>query len=181
MIRQLAEASACNPIAFVSAAVSVRMQQNLISWNEFARIDFRGWSRSGPGCKRQLIKPTELYVGLILNCQDVWKLLCLVLCLVKQAWMAANLFLQTWTFPWFGMCGLQDVVYRWVGIFLAKCFLFTIPFNIAINSFRCFCVYFVFIKSLLTSSIAAVWKFDAMSVRWCFLIKVTKFPSSHKN
>ena len=44
---------------------SVRVQQNLISWNEFTRIDFRGWSRSSPGCKRQLIKPTELVLVLL--------------------------------------------------------------------------------------------------------------------
>jgi hypothetical protein len=40
-IRQLAE-SACNPIDFVSAAKTVWVQQNLISRNEFARIDFWG-------------------------------------------------------------------------------------------------------------------------------------------
>ena len=58
-------ALACNPIDFVLAAGTVLVQQNLISWNEFARIDFRGWSRSSLGCKRQLIKPSELGFGFL--------------------------------------------------------------------------------------------------------------------
>jgi hypothetical protein len=59
-------ASACNPIDFVLAAGTVRVQQNLISWCELTRIDFWGCSRSSPGCKRQLIKPTELGFGFYL-------------------------------------------------------------------------------------------------------------------
>ena len=35
----------------------------LSSWDEFTRIDFRDWSRSSQGCKRQLIKPSELAIG----------------------------------------------------------------------------------------------------------------------
>ena len=35
-------ASACNPIDFVLAAGTIRVQQNLISGSEFTRIDFRG-------------------------------------------------------------------------------------------------------------------------------------------
>jgi hypothetical protein len=40
MIRRLAEASACNPIDFVSAVVSGQLQQKFISGLMFARIDF---------------------------------------------------------------------------------------------------------------------------------------------
>jgi len=42
MIRQLAEASACSPTDFVSAAGKVRVQENLISELMFTRIDFWG-------------------------------------------------------------------------------------------------------------------------------------------
>jgi hypothetical protein len=40
MIRQPADASACNPIDFVLAAGFVRVAQILISWDEFSPIDF---------------------------------------------------------------------------------------------------------------------------------------------
>ena len=53
-------ASACNPIDFVLAAGTVRVQQYFKSWNEFDRIDFGGQLRSSPGCGSQLIKPSEL-------------------------------------------------------------------------------------------------------------------------
>jgi hypothetical protein len=53
-------ASACNPIDFVSAAGTVQVAQDIISGLNSSLIDFGGLSRSSPGCKRQLIKPSEL-------------------------------------------------------------------------------------------------------------------------
>jgi hypothetical protein len=52
--------SACNPIDSVLVAGTIRVQQNSISGLMFALIDFSGRLRSSPGCKRQLIKPSEL-------------------------------------------------------------------------------------------------------------------------
>ena len=55
------------------------------------------------------------------------KLSRIVLCLVKQAGRAVNLFLQTWTFSliwnvWFAGYGLQDVVYSEGSASLEKSF-----------------------------------------------------------
>jgi hypothetical protein len=70
-IRQLAE-SAGSHIDFVSAAGTVKVQQNLISWLNFSLIDFGGRLRSSPGCRSQLIKPSEL-VCVIFNSIKVSK------------------------------------------------------------------------------------------------------------
>jgi hypothetical protein len=53
-------ASAGSPIDFVSAAGSVKVVQNFINGLFLIRIDFWGRLQSYPGCRRQLIKPTEL-------------------------------------------------------------------------------------------------------------------------
>jgi hypothetical protein len=68
--------SAGSPIDFVSAAGTVRVALDFISWNEFSRIDFGGWLQSSPGCRSQLIKPSELAVGLILKLSRLQKLSC---------------------------------------------------------------------------------------------------------
>jgi len=60
-------ASACNPIDSVSAAGTVRVAQDFISGLKFSLIDFSGRLRSCPGCKRQLIKPSELWAVLFLS------------------------------------------------------------------------------------------------------------------
>jgi len=52
--------SAGSPIDFVSEAGSVRVPQGFISGFMFNLIDFWGRSRSSPGCRSQLIKPSEL-------------------------------------------------------------------------------------------------------------------------
>jgi hypothetical protein len=58
-------ASAGSPIDFVSAAESVRVPQDLISGLMFTRKDFCGRLRSCPGCRSQLIKPSELVVAFL--------------------------------------------------------------------------------------------------------------------
>ena len=68
--KQGTSASAGSPIDFVSAAGSVQVPQDLISGLLFPRIDFGGWLQSNPGCRSQLIKPTELGLGLILKLSD---------------------------------------------------------------------------------------------------------------
>jgi hypothetical protein len=74
--KQGTSASAGSPIDFVSAAGTVRVSQNFISWDEFSRIDFWGRLRNCPGCRSQLIKPTELgnafikIVSVVENCHD---------------------------------------------------------------------------------------------------------------
>jgi len=55
-------ASAGSPIDFVSAAGTVQLQQNFISGLMFTRIDSGGCLQSCPGCGRQLIKPSELWL-----------------------------------------------------------------------------------------------------------------------
>jgi hypothetical protein len=63
--KQGTSASAGSPIDFVSAAGFVRVPQDLISWLNFSLIDFGGRLRSSPGCRSQLIKPTELWLVII--------------------------------------------------------------------------------------------------------------------
>ena len=65
--KQDTSASAGSPIDFVSVAGTVRVAQDLTSWLNFPLIDLGGRLRSSPGCRSQLIKPTELYVGLTLK------------------------------------------------------------------------------------------------------------------
>ena len=65
--KQGTSALAASPIDFVLVTGSVRVQQDLISGFKFTLIDFRGQLRICQGWRRQLIKPSELCVGLILK------------------------------------------------------------------------------------------------------------------
>jgi len=61
--RQLADASAGNPIDIVTAAGTVKVPKDFISGLMFTRIDFWGRLRSSPGWRSQLIKPFVLGFG----------------------------------------------------------------------------------------------------------------------
>jgi len=58
--KQGTRASAGSPIDFVPGDETVKVPQVCISGLRFNLVDFGGKLRSSPGCRSQLIKPSEL-------------------------------------------------------------------------------------------------------------------------
>ena len=115
--KQSASASAGSPIDFVLVHGSVRLAQDFISCWKFSIIDFSSRLRSGPGCRRQLIKPSELAFVPILEFYGL-----------KLQWISYLVMFCTIFFQW----EIWQTKYRIIEFFP----LYTAANEIIDNSFR---------------------------------------------